>query len=192
MRDPAKVLGNADVRRVLELVRRGTYPRRDETMVLLSLKAGLRAKEMAGLTWAHVLSAGGKLSPHISLPGSITKRGRPRRVPINPALAVALKRLHGANGKPRSGPVLRSRRGTHLTAKGVVNRFLKLYASAGLHGCSSHSGRRTFITRTARLLPKVGASLRDVQILVGHSALSVTQRYIDGSEAHQVRLVRLL
>ena len=49
----------------------------------------------------------------------------------------------------------------------------------GNEGCSSHSGRRTFFTNTARKISTVGGSLRDVQMLAGHTALSSTQRYID-------------
>ena len=53
----------------------------------------------------------------------------------------------------------------------VVNWFAQLYRELGLHGCSSHSGRRTFITKAARLVFKAGGSLRDVQQLVGHRSI---------------------
>ena len=79
-----------------------------------------------------------------------------------------------------------------MTARSVVNWFRATYAELGLDGCSSHSGRRTFMTRAARLLAKTGGSLRDVQELAGHRALTTTERYIQGDRDIQQRLVRLL
>lgn len=79
-----------------------------------------------------------------------------------------------------------------MTARGVVNWFSQVYRELGLQGCSSHSGRRTFITRSARLLPKMGGSLRDVQELAGHRSLNTTERYIEGDRDVQRRLIRLI
>lgn len=79
-----------------------------------------------------------------------------------------------------------------MTARSVVNWFRATYDGLGLRGCSSHSGRRTFITRAARLLSKTGGSLRDVQELAGHRALTTTERYIQGDRALQRKLVNLL
>ena len=62
----------------------------------------------------------------------------------------------------------------------------------GLKGCSSHSGRRTFITNAARTISTVGGSLRDVQTLAGHRALSTTQRYIEADVEAQKRVVDLV
>jgi integrase/recombinase XerD len=90
------------------------------------------------------------------------------------------------------GPVVVSERGRAMTAKSVVNWFKRIYQDAGLEGCTSHSGRRTFVTRAARLVHKAGGSLRDVQLLVGHSSIVTTQRYIDGDSDAQRRLVRLI
>ena len=54
------------------------------------------------------------------------------------------------------------------------------------------SGRRTFITNAARTILTVGGSLRDVQILAGHSTLSTTQRYIEADAEAQRRVVDLV
>ena len=67
-----------------------------------------------------------------------------------------------------------------MTPLSIVVWFNRAFRNIGLHGGSSHSGRRTFITRAARLVHKAGGSLRDVQLLAGHRSIQTTQRYIDG------------
>ncbi|MEA3044693.1 MAG: integrase/recombinase XerC [Sphingomonadales bacterium] len=192
MTQPAKVLGAADVRRLLRHVTRHRHAKRNRAMVLLSFKAGLRACEIAGLSWPMVLRPGGQLAPSMLVAGTIAKNGRSRHIPLNPELAVALNRLHRQCGYPVEGPVIRSERGGHMTAGGVVNWFAQIYQELGLGGCSSHSGRRTFITRSARFIPRLGGSLRDVQELAGHRSLTTTERYIEGDRDVQRRLLRLI
>lgn len=191
-RQPAKVLDAVDLRRLLQTVATTRHPVRNHVLVLLSFHAGLRACEISGLTWSMVLGPSGQLADTLSISGGIAKGGRSRRVPISIELRAALRRLHRDQGKPREGPVIRSERGHAMTARSVVNWFRATYDSLGLRGCSSHSGRRTFITRTARLLSKTGGSLRDVQELAGHSSLTTTERYIQGDRALQRKLVNLL
>lgn len=192
MGQPAKVLAPADVRRVLKHVRCKRNAIRNHAMVMLSFKAGLRACEIAGLDWSMVLRADGKLGTSIMVSGSIAKNGTGRRIPMNPDLAKGLQRLFGCQGEPRSGAVIKSERGNHMTPRSVVNWFRETYAELGLEGCSSHSGRRTFITMSARLLPKIGGSLRDVQELAGHRSITTTERYIEGDRDVQRRLLRLI
>jgi integrase/recombinase XerD len=79
-----------------------------------------------------------------------------------------------------------------MTPLSIVVWFGRAYKAVGLNGCSSHSGRRTFITRAARLVHKAGGSLRDVQLLAGHRSIQTTQRYIDGDSDVQRRLVAML
>jgi integrase len=192
MRRAAKVLEPADVRRLLFHIRWQRHAARNQVMILMSYKAGLRAAEMAGLTWAMVLRPDGKLASHVHVAGAIAKNGTGRRVPLNPELKRALEKLHRSLGHPTSGPVIRSERDGHMTPRSVVNWFSRLYRELGFDGCSSHSGRRTFITRSARLLAKTGGSLRDVQELAGHRALTTTESYIEGDRQAQRKLMRLV
>jgi integrase len=192
MTQPAKVLAHGDVRRMLRRAARSRRAPRDELIILLSCKAGLRACEIAGLDWAMVLSPAGAVADAIQVAGTIAKNGRGRRIPIHPELRAALRSCHSWEGKPVRGPVIRSQRGGHFTPRGIVNWFAALYDSLDLQGCSSHSGRRTFITNAAKLVSKAGGSLRDVQELAGHRALTTTERYIEGDRDAQRKLVRLL
>ena len=72
------------------------------------------------------------------------------------------------------------------------NLFARWYEVLGFQGCSSHSGRRTFITNAARKISTVDGSLRDVQMLAGHANLRTTQRYIEPNASAQTRVVQLI
>ena len=191
-KQPAKVLEPAEFRQVLKHVQNTRHPIRNRAMVLLSFKAGLRACEIAGLSWPMVLTSAGKLGPTVNVSRHIAKKGRARRIPMHPDLMAALATLHVEAGRPREGAVICSERQRHMTARSVVNWFRDTYAQIGLDGCSSHSGRRTFITRSARVLAKTGGSLRDIQELAGHQALTTTERYIAGNRDAQRKLIELV
>ena len=113
-----------------------------------------------------------------------------RVIPLNKELRAALQRLH--NDRHTSPYVITTERSAHTSASAIVNLFASWYRAAGLQGCSSHSGRRTFITNAARTISTVGGSLSDVQMLAGHSALSTTQRYIEADAEAQRRVVDLV
>lgn len=191
----AKVLSQGALARVLARVREHTFAERDRVMVLLSVQAGLRAAEIAGLTWFMVLNDRGRVGDVIAVHSSIAKRGSGRRVPIHPELKAALIALR--RGALRSDllpdlPIIVSARGGPMRANSIVNWFIALYAELRLEGCSSHSGRRTFITNAARQAHRAGASLRDVQLLAGHRSIETTQAYIDGDTQAQRKLVNLI
>jgi integrase len=62
----------------------------------------------------------------------------------------------------------------------------------GFNGCSSHSGRRTFIDERGTKISTVDGSLRDIQILAGHANLRTTQKYIEPNAAAQTKVVQLI
>jgi integrase len=126
------------------------HPLRDRLIVLLSVKAGLRAAEIANLTWEMVLTPTSEIGPTIELHDRAAKKSGGRLIPIHPDLGEALRDLRGQT--KGAGPVIHSQRGGPMTPVSIVNWFAKAYREIGLQGCSSHSGRRTFITRAARLV----------------------------------------
>ena len=175
------------LKRMLRHTSHSSFPARDRGMILLSIKAGLRACEIAGLDWSMVLDAQGHVSGTIHVRDVIAKKRGGRRIPMHPDLRRALERL--ARTTEPTGPVIRSYRGSHLKANSIVNWFVALFQELGYEGCSSHSGRRNFITMAARNIHRSGCSLRDVQLLAGHRSIETTERYIDGDTCAQRRLV---
>ena len=186
----AKLITPLTLRRMLDCVRHSQDPARDRVIILLSVKAGLRAAEIAGLTWPMVLDARGCVGDTITIHDRVAKKQSGRRIPMHPDLKEALRALGRSGGT--SGPVIRSARGGAMRPNSIVNWFVALFAGLGIEGCSSHSGRRTFITTAARQAHRAGCSLRDVQLLAGHRSIETTQGYIDGDTDGQRRLVSLL
>jgi hypothetical protein len=68
-----------------------------------------------------------------------------------------------------SASTIQIARSRHTSAQVIVNTMREWYQQPGFKGCSSHSGRRTFITNAARKISSVGGSMRDVQALARHS-----------------------
>jgi integrase len=151
----AKVLSPDHVEDLLVFAAQTRHPLRNQALVLLSVKAGLRASEIANLTWPMVIDPTGQISTCLELQSRIAKKGSGRVIPIHPDLSSALVKLARHELAP-DGPVIRSERGGPMNPVSIVCWFGKAFQAVGLAGCSSHSGRRTFITRAARLVHKAG------------------------------------
>jgi integrase len=186
----AKILSDQQTKSLLVFASATRNPRRNHLILLLSLKAGLRAGEIAKLTWDMVVGPTGEIGHMIELRDCAAKKKSGRLIPIHPSLRAALAAWRKMT--TGTGPVIRSERGGPMTPVSIVNWFAIAYRAVGLEGCSSHSGRRTFITRAARLVHKAGGSLRDVQLLAGHRSIQTTQRYIDGDTDAQRKLVSMI
>ena len=137
-----------------------------------------------------MLDPTGDIGSVIELRDIVAKNGSGRLIPVHPELHEALAAYRGLS--TGVGPVIRSERGGPMTPLSIVVWFNRAFRNIGLNGCSSHSGRRTFITRAARLVHRVGGSLRDVQLLAGHRSIQTTQRYIDGDTNAQRKLVAMI
>lgn len=180
----AKIIDDQVLASVLQYVRQGDAGLRDVVMLLLSHKAGLRAAEISGLTWGDVLDATGKISPDtFAVPNSIAKYKRGRTIPMHPMLYQALVEYRNSLQKITARtPLIPGKEVSKMSPNNTAVYIRRIYNRIGLIGCSSHSGRRTFITKAARMANDFNCSLFDVQRLAGHSDLSTTECYIEASD----------
>lgn len=181
----AKTLTNEELNQVLEYVgKTSKAPLRDYAMILLSFKGGLRVAEIAGLTWRDVTDAFGNIRKDaFSVPDNIAKKGHGRTVPMHVVLYTALVALKQHSGGKSTDPIVPSLADGAAISPNTLQRYMgRLYANMGLDGVSSHSGRRSFITRGLRIANQHGCSIRDVQQAVGHRYLDTTEAYIDPSQ----------
>lgn len=113
-------------------------------------------------------------------------------IPMNGELRSALQDLRDHLGPKVGQYVISSERSGRVSSQTIVNMFSRWYEVLGFTGCSSHSGRRTFVTNAARKISTVGGSIRDIQELAGHTNLRTTQRYIDIDADAQRKVVQML
>lgn len=192
----SKVLSDKQVESMVDYLSKGRNGTRNHSVMLLSVKAGLRAKEIASLKWSMLVGPDGRLGQTINLTNDASKGSSGRIIPINKTLQMSLETLLAHESKlpgfDTDWRVVRSERSEAVSPQTVVNMFQRWYRSLGYVGCSSHSGRRTFITNASRKISLVGGSLRDIQILAGHRNLQTTQRYIDYDTESQRKVVNLV
>src|SRR5689334_12637539 len=86
----AKILSDDQISLLLLYASYTRYPVRNRVLVLLSAKAGLRAGEIAKLTWSMVLDAGGSVGSMIELHDAAAKKRSGRRIPMHATLRAAL------------------------------------------------------------------------------------------------------
>ncbi|MCK1297517.1 site-specific integrase [Bradyrhizobium sp. 24] len=188
----AKTLSKGQAEATLAYLSTTRYPERNRLIFLLSAKAGLRAKEIARLTWRMVCDSAGQVGQAIHLSNSASKGKSGRVIPMHSEVRAALIAYRQTEARSSAEFVIGTERLACTSPQVIVNMFQRWYRHLGLVGCSSHSGRRTFITGAARKISTVGGSLRDVQALAGHSNLRTTQRYIEENADAQRRLVQQL
>lgn len=170
---------------------------RDMLIVMLSFKAGLRVGEIAKIAIKDMLDAEGNVAPYISIFSHVGKKKREREVPMHPMVRDALvtfrktypnAKVVAVSSQPfrflidRHKPIPLNATFRHMTVKAVTNHYMRILHAVGFEGVSTHSGRRTFGTKAARLANHHHSSLRDVQRLLGHARLDTTEAYVEASE----------
>ncbi len=189
----AKTLSKHQQAALLSYLTTTRHPERNKAIFLLSVRAGLRAKEIAFITWSMVTDAEGRIADVINLQNAASKGRSGGVIWMNQDLKAALI-AYKALRKIEDGSerIIKTERGQRTSAQVIVNMFRNWYTKLGFEGCSSHSGRRTFITNAARKISTVGGSIRDVQVLARHSSLQMTQRYIECDVEAQKKVVQII
>jgi integrase/recombinase XerD len=193
----SKTLNKSQIQMVRTFLKSKRNGLRNETIFLLSVKSGLRSKEISLLSWKMVCKSDGTIDDYINLPNSSSKGNSGRIIPLHKDikfnLQIMLMEHKGLFGFDiNKSFIVRTERTPFTTSQSIVNMFQSWYGRLGLIGCSSHSGRRTFITETSKKISLVGGSLRDIQMMVGHSSLQTTQRYIEGDSQSQRKVIDLI
>jgi integrase len=193
----SKRLNKNQIKMVSTHLRNGRNGLRNQTIFLLSVKSGLRAKEISQLSWKEVCNSDGDVDNQINLTNQTSKGKSGRVIPMHKNIRENLIELLERHRKYyafniNTSFIVRTERSPFTTSQTIINMFQKWYRTLGLIGCSSHSGRRTFITETSKKISLVGGSLRDIQMMAGHSSLQTTQRYIDGDSQSQRKVVDLI
>ena len=184
----AKTLTDKQMKFVLSYIADTRDPLRSKVMFLLSVDAALRACEIASVEWNMVCDADGELTDEIRLQDKSSKGRSGGVVYMSARLKDALAELKQQSDA--SGTIIKAKSGKPFSAASMTNWFWLLYRDLGFEGCSSHSGRRTAITKWARTISQHNGSMRDVQALARHSSLQMTQRYVEVSEDAMKRVVQ--
>ena len=183
----ARVLTEKELRKVLNFCNTQPHSARNKTMLLCTHMAGMRVGEVAALRICDVLALDGTVKEEIALSATQTKGSKARtvlvpkklqdeltaylqqRFGLSNLLAVTqtdtLRALFPTQKNPKRG----------FTANTLCQLFHKLYKDAHMSGATSHSGRRTFITKLA----DKGVGVRVLMALAGHKSIATTQRYIE-------------
>jgi integrase/recombinase XerD len=176
MTKQAKTLNERELQRLLDYVAKTKNAKRNRTILLLTHLAGMRIGEVAAVRVCDVLAMDGSVRDEINLTAAQTKGNRSRSVLLNERMRGELASyVQSLRFKDTKQALFSTQRSAAFTANSLTQIVNGIYKQAGLDGCSSHSGRRGFLTNLA----EKGVSVRVMMALAGHRNMATTQRYID-------------
>lgn len=185
----AKSLDDAELKRLLKLVSVGRQGARNRMVILLGHWAGMRVGEVASIKLGDVLNGDMTVKDTINLSPSQTKGSSARTVHLPVKLQVELGLyIQTLKGIKLDAPLIQSqKRRDGFSPNTLCSTVKHWYRLAGIGNGSSHSGRRTFLTKLA----SKGVSARVLQELAGHKNLATTQLYIDVNDEMKRRAIEL-
>jgi integrase/recombinase XerD len=193
----AKVLTEKEV--LLHIANR-KHASRNRAMFVVLNSTGMRVGELASIRLSQVLTPNGEIVDEIRLAADQTKGSRGRVVVLNQKAQeeiknylmtrFKLKDLLAVTMTDTSRALFTTQKNPNrgFSASTLAQHFHYMYKGAGIMGASSHSSRRSFITK----LSEMGVSVRVLMDLAGHRSLAVTQKYIESNPKLMRSAVELL
>ena len=158
--------------------------RRDHAMLTLTIQAGLRISELAGLTRQDItLSAGANVH-------TVGKGRKERRTPLLPATKAVLKAWLGERPGAPGDPLFPTRTGTRLSRDAIERRLARHLALARTT-CPSLRAKRVSMhtlrhTAAMRLL-LAGNDITVIALWLGHEQIATTNIYLHADMSHKQR-----
>lgn len=186
----ARVLTKTELSRVIAVIDAGSHAARNKCAFYLTHLAGLRVKEVAALKVADIYDSVGDVHGEIRLSPDQTKGNTSRTVVLNRKLQKVLAEYYSDLPKQDADfPLIYSQKSyKSFSPNSLCQVFSRIYIAAGIRGATSHSGRRTFITKLANK----GVGVKVLMQLAGHKHLSTTQRYIEVNDQMLKEAVELI
>lgn len=181
----ARTLSDKELNLLLLYINTRKHAARDRAMVLMTHWAGMRIGEVAATKIGDVLENDGTIRFDINLTAAQTKGKHARKVVLADKLRKELlmylqqrfdtKHLMAlAYTGNMQQPLFSTQKRSGFDANTACYHMHMLYKKSGLENCSSHSGRRSFLTHlSSKLVP-----LKVLMELAGHRQAQTTMRYI--------------
>ena len=190
----ARVLTSSEFKRLLVIAKDSDFAERNIAIIYCSFGLGLRAKEISSLKVSDIFDSELKIIAEVNLTRSMTKGDKQRHIYINhPKIVeafnfhiITMQKVYGPLFR-HTGPLFLTQRKNKFSPDVLQKWFKKLFDKAGLDGSSSHSGRRTYLTR----LIEQGADIKAVANLAGHASITTTAGYVDANPDRLKRITNL-
>lgn len=160
---PIVIIDEPKLKKILDYSK--TLSDRSNLLILIMVSTGIRRTELSKVRIQNIDIQ------HNRIYLIDTKSGIGRYVQYDPTLKDLILRVSSLN----QTFLFENPDGSHITPNAISMVVKRMAEKLGISGLSPHKFRHTYAT----MLLKNGANIGAVRLLMGHSSLSVTHRYLD-------------
>ncbi|MEQ1821730.1 MAG: tyrosine-type recombinase/integrase [Fimbriimonadaceae bacterium] len=159
---------------LIRAAKKGRNPKRDEALIMFMLDTGVRASELCGIDLNDLDIVNRKVIV-------LGKGNKHRAVYFGRETGRTLWAYVREEGIEGTSPLFQSGRGGRFSRSGLRQLFERLGHEANLEAtrCSPHTLRHTF----AVMFLRAGGSVFSLREMLGHTDLSMTNRYVSLAQA---------